>query len=454
MNTYEITGGQPVIGEITCLGAKNFVSKAMVAACLGNSVTVLTNVPRIGDVEITAELLQAIGAEVTWQDETTLRIDPTTINHQRVTMADSRQNRIPILLIPGLLHRFQSAEVPRLGGCNIGKRNVDFHLNAMRLFGADVEERRDGFKAKTRKRLQAAHYELPYPSVGATETCLFLSVLAEGTTVLRNVALEPEINELVAMLTSMGAKIFHRGWRELVVEGVEELQGCHYHAIGDRIEAASWACLAAATNGELTVTGVSPTTFGNFLPHFTKVGGGFEVIGPRTIKFFRAKPLVPTMLETDVYPGFSTDWQQPFTVMLTQASGISGVHDTVYESRFGYTKVLNGLGANIQLSDQCVGQRCRFADHGYAHSALVHGKTALTAQDDPLEVPDLRAGLAYVIAAALAEGTTKLTSIERIERGYGNLATRLAQTNMRIKRTQLVENTSEKGIVTRLFSRA
>jgi len=451
MQTYEIQGGQPVIGQIQCLGAKNFVSKAMVAACLGNSPTELSNVPRIGDVEITADLLRAIGAEVTWSDDTTLRIDPTTIDHNRVTMADSRQNRIPILLIPGLLHRFQKAEVPRLGGCNIGQRNVDFHLNAMRLFGGEVEERRDGFKATVRKRLQSAHYELPYPSVGATETCLFLSVLAEGTTVLRNVALEPEIMELVAMLTAMGAKIFHRGGRELVIEGVEQLHGTHYYAIGDRIEAASWACLAAATNGELTIKGVSATTLGNFLPHFTKVGGGFEVLAGRTIKFYRARALTPSMLETDVYPGFSTDWQQPFTVLLTQADGISAVHETVYENRFGYTKVLNELGANIQLSDQCIGQRCRFADKGFAHSAMIYGKTPLKASAEPLEVPDLRAGLAYVIAAALAEGTTLLTSIERIERGYGNLATRLTETNLRIKKSEITGNKAKNGVVSRLF---
>lgn len=426
-HTYTIRGGAPVKGEITCLGAKNFATKAMVAACLGDSTSTLTNVPRIGDVEITIDLIRSIGGGVEWSDETTLKISPASISTHVMQVPDSRLNRIPILFLPVLLHRFGNAEVPRLGGCNIGKRNTDFHTEAARLFGAEVEEDAKGTKAHTRKRLTATHYKLPYPSVGATESCLFLAVKAKGTSVISNAAIEPEIMELITMLRAMGAIIFLGTNREIRIEGVENLHGTHMHVLGDRIEAGSWASLACASGGDITVRGVRPESLGNFLSTYRQVGGGYEFLAPEVIRFFREGALKPTTLETDVYPGFSTDWQQPFAVLLTQAEGMSVIHETVYESRFGYTDVLNNLGAKIQLSTQCLGNRCRFADHGHAHSALIMGKTPLTAPPHALEVPDLRAGLAYFIAAAIAKGSTTLTAIERIERGYGDLSTRLSQ---------------------------
>lgn len=435
MTTYIIRGGQPVTGELNCYGAKNFATKAMVAACLGNSPTILSNTPPIGDVDITKGLLESIGAKVEWLDATTLRIDPTTINTWQVTTPDSRSNRIPILLLPVLLHRFGKAEIPRLDGCAIGKRAVDIHETATEAFGGTIDVDREHLAASASKRLKGCHFRLHYPSVGATETCLFLSVMARGTSVIENAAIEPEIIELVAMLRAMGAIIFVDAGRTIRVEGVESLMGTRMHCLGDRIEVASWASLACATDGSITVHGIRPETMNNFLAYYRQVGGGYEMLAEQSLRFYRAEPLKPIFMETDVYPGFATDWQQPFTVLLTQAQGISAVHETVYESRFGYTEALNRMGANIQLSTECIGKPCRFQHKGHAHSALIMGKTHLTALKEPLEVPDLRAGLGYVIAAALAEGNTTLTHIERIERGYGNLAERLKGMNLEIKRT-------------------
>lgn len=423
--TYTITGGQPVHGEITCYGAKNFATKAMVAACLGDSATVLTNMPPIGDVEITLNLLTSVGVRGEWLDATTLRIDPTAIHSHRVTTPDSRSNRIPILMLPVLLHRFGKGEIPRLDGCDIGKRAIDFHEAAVRAFGGETDVDATHMSAVVLKKLKGTQFELPYPSVGATETCLFLSVLAKGTTVIKNAAIEPEIMALVTMLRAMGAIIFVSPGREIRVEGVARLSGTHMHCLGDRIEAASWAVLACATNGSMVVKGILPETLNNFLAYYRQIGGGVELLGEQSLRFFRAGELRPIMLETDVYPGFSTDWQQPFAVLLTQAEGISAVHETVYEKRFGYTGVLNSMGAKIQLSGECLGAPCRFHHGGHAHSALIMGKTPLLAPDRVIETPDLRAGLAYVIAGALAEGETKLSHIERIERGYGDISVRL-----------------------------
>lgn len=434
---YRIEGGYPVEGEITCLGAKNFVIKAMVAALLGDTSTTLTNVPAIGDVDITSELLTSVGATVERVDSEQLIINPATMHTSSVPVPHSGSNRAPILLLGVLLHRFERVSVPVVGGCKIGARAVDFHLEAIRAFGGVVDETEQGYIAHRVKPLKGTQIHLPYPSVGATETCLFLSVLAEGRTVISNAAIEPEISELITMLRAMGAIIFTSPGREIRIEGVERLNGTHIEVLGDRIEAASWASLACASDGDVTVHGIRPDTLGNFLSYYRQIGGGFELVGRESIRFYRKESLQPAIIETDVYPGFSTDWQQPFAVLLTQADGISIIHETVYEKRFGYLKDLDALGAKTQLAMHCLGgDACRFRDKNYEHSAIITGPTPLTAVEN-ITIPDLRAGLAYVIAAAIARGTSTITGVEFLERGYGNIVPRLASMNLKIDRVKV-----------------
>jgi len=435
--SYKITGGNPIIGTIDCLGAKNFATKAMVAALLSDEVTTLTNFPDIGDVKITADMIASIGAGLDFNSkEKVLTIDPSTINTHVVTMPQSGSNRIPILMLGGLLNKFGKAEVPLLGGCNIGKRNIDFHFTALEQFGAFVEETPESFMAYCDGPLKGCEITLPYPSVGATETSLFLAVLAKGITVIKNAAVEPEIMELITMLRSMGALIFNAPDRNITIHGVEKLNGTRMEILGDRIDAASWAALACASDGDITLKGISPNILNNFLTHYLMIGGGLELINHETIRFFRKSPLKSTIIETDVYPGFSTDWQQPFAILLTQAEGISVIHDTVYEKRFGYLNALNRLGADTQLTTYCLGgSSCRFKDKSHEHSAIIKGSTPLISDNYTIDVPDLRAGLAYVIAAAIAKGTTTITSIHNIERGYGNIVERTVNTNLNITRS-------------------
>jgi UDP-N-acetylglucosamine 1-carboxyvinyltransferase len=438
---YRIEGGYPVVGEITCLGAKNFAIKAMIAALLGDSSTTLTNVPAIGDVDITAEMLTSIGVTIKRPDNDVLTIDPSTMNTADIPIPDSGSNRAPILLLSTLLHRFSTVNVPIVGGCNIGERSVNFHLEAIRQFGGLVEETQAGYIAHKVKPLKGTHIALPYPSVGATETCLYLSVLAEGRTVISNAAIEPEIFELITMLRSMGAIIFTSPGREIRVDGVKKLSGTHMEVFGDRIEAASWASLACASNGDVTVHGIRPDTLGNFLAYFQQVGGGIELKGANSLRFYRKDNLRPAVIETDVYPGFSTDWQQPFAILLTQAEGISVIHETVYEKRFGYLKALDALGAKTQVVTSCLGESaCRYRDKNFEHSAIIIGPTELTAVNS-ITIPDLRAGLAYVIAAAIARGTTTIKGLDYIERGYGNIVPRLAALNLKIER--VISNNEE-----------
>jgi len=428
---YRIRGGHPVRGEIRTLGAKNFATKAMVAALLSEKTTTLTNVPPIGDTDITQEMLESVGVRVTRQDDH-MTINPFAMKSSHVPTPHSGSNRIPILLLGALLHHWSEVFVPVLGGCKIGARGVDFHLAAIRAFGGIIEETDDGFVARRHGKLRGAQINLPYPSVGATETSLYLAVLAEGRTVITNAAMEPEIFELITMLRSMGAIIFTTPNREIRIDGVPALQGTTMPILGDRIEAASWACLACASDGDITVHGIRPETLGNFLSYYQLVGGGIELEGAESIRFFRRGAIRPTMIETDVYPGFSTDWQQPFAILLTQADGISVIHETVYEKRFGYLKALNKLGAKTQLTTHCLGSvPCRYRDQGHEHSAIILGPTPFHDADE-ITIPDLRAGLAYVIAAAIAPGETQVNGIAFLERGYGDIAPRLAAMNLGI----------------------
>lgn len=434
---YNITGGQPVVGEIRCLGAKNFTTKAMVAALLGDSPTTLTNVPPIGDVTITAEMLESVGVTVARPDNGMMIIDGSTMTRSSVSTPHSGSNRVPILMLGALLHRFQTVSVPVLGGDQIGKRSVDFHLEAVEQFGGTVETSDEGFVASRTGPLKGTHIKLPYPSVGATETCLYLAVLAEGRTTISNAAIEPEVFELITMLRAMGAIIFTSSDRDIRVEGVKKLRGTRMKVMGDRIEVASWACLACASNGDITVHGIRPEILGNFLSYYRQVGGGFELVEASSIRFFREGTLRPAIIETDVYPGFSTDWQQPFAILLSQADGISIIHETVHENRFGYLKALDTLGARTQLATQCLGSvPCRYRESNFEHSAIIIGPTPFTAVEQ-IATPDLRAGLAYVIAAAVAKGTTRVTGVDMVERGYGDIVPRLAAMNLNIERVAI-----------------
>jgi UDP-N-acetylglucosamine 1-carboxyvinyltransferase len=394
----------------------------------------LHNVPRIGDVEITQLLLESLGVNIENQGNS-MAVDPTNLHLSEASMPDSRTNRIPILLLSVLLHRFNKVTVPVVGGDDIGKRKVDFHICALEAFGAKIEHHPDRYIATKNEPLHGCEITLPYPSVGATETCIFLSVLARGLSIIKNIAIEPEITELITMLRCMGAVILFTGNREITIHGVEHLSGTDVHIIGDRIEAASWASLACASDGLIKVEGIKPSLLGNFLSYYKMAGGGYRIVDENAIEFFRETKLKPISIETDVFPGFSTDWQQPFATVLTQIEGTSTIHETVYEYRFGYLDVLNKLGAKTKVTDQCVGSAiCRYHGMGHNHSAIIDGKTKLTAIPEPIKVPDLRAGLAYLIVAVIADGTTILTDAEQIERGYGNLVIKLQNTNLKLKR--------------------
>lgn len=418
MRHYKITGGKKLQGAVKVAGAKNAATKEIVASLLTREPCQLSNVPRIGDIDVTLEMCRRLGARWSWKEKGDLEIEGADLATPEIPFDYTGINRIPILLVGPLLHRFGQAVVPVPGGCKIGPRPVDFHIQALERMGARVEMADEKFIFRAEK-LTGALIELPYPSVGATENIIITATLAQGTTTIRNAAVEPEVIDLISFLQSMGAIIYVDVDRKIIVEGVKELNGAAHTVINDRIEAASFASLAAVTGGDILVRGASQSHLLTFLNYYRKAGGRFHV-EEQGIHFFSAGTLTPVALETDVHPWFMTDWQQPFAVMLTQAEGLSVIHETVYENRFGYTEELKRMGAEIQLYNYCLGNKpCRFSGRDYKHSCVIKGKSRL--QGKEIAIPDLRAGFSYLIAAAIAEGTSVISGVEYIERGYENI---------------------------------
>ena len=430
MPSYRIEGGTPLRGAIRASGAKNAATKQIVASLLTDEDVVLHNVPAIGDVAITIDVCRALGARIEWGEPGTLHIRAATIERADVPVAFSGLNRIPVLLLGPLLHRYGRASVPLLGGDEIGARPIDFHIDSLRRLGASVEIDPDGQLSAEAKRLKGMLIALPYPSVGATESVLLSSVLAEGTTVIQNAAVEPEILDTILLLQKMGALIAVEVDRTIIVEGVPRLRGADHRMLADRIEVASFAAAAVATDGEVFIEGAEQSTIMAFLNALRRVGGEFEV-RPDGIRFFRGRELRSIALETDVHPGFATDWQQPFVVLLTQANGLSVLHETVYERRFGYTKVLRAMGATLEIYNTCLGGKtCRFRYGDHPHSCLVHGPTPL--RGTAMDIPDLRAGFSYLIAALVASGTSTISGAQYVERGYSAIPEKITQLGGRI----------------------
>jgi UDP-N-acetylglucosamine 1-carboxyvinyltransferase len=426
MSQITVHGGKPLIGRVDVKGAKNLVTKAMVAALLGESASVLKDVPFISDVEIVSRLLQLHGVVIEHSADGIMTLDPTKVASARMADIDAHagSSRIPILFCGPLLHRLGEAFIPGLGGCHIGDRPIDFHFEVLRNFGAVIEELENGTRLSAPKGLHGAKIKLPYPSVGATEQVLLTAVRAEGLTELSGAAIEPEIMDLIAILQKMGAIISVDTDRVIRIEGVKELKGYAHRAIFDRNEAASWACAALATNGNIFVGGARQQDMTTFLNVFRKVGGAFEIEDDGIRFWHPGGDLKPVVLETDVHPGFMTDWQQPLVVALTQAKGLSIIHETVYENRFGFTDALVQMGAQIQIYKECLGgTACRFGQRNFNHSAVISGPTPLHAAD--IRVPDLRGGFSHMVAALAAKGTSNVTNVQLISRGYEHFLQKL-----------------------------
>ncbi|QQG45113.1 MAG: UDP-N-acetylglucosamine 1-carboxyvinyltransferase [Candidatus Sungiibacteriota bacterium] len=430
MERLVIKGGRPLVGEVEVRGSKNAASKLIVASLLTKEPCVIENVPLSAEIDITRELCEYVGSDIHVEGRK-MTIQTRAIKNFSVSEL-SRKNRIPILAIGPLLHRSGRAEVPVLGGCPIGHRPVNFHIEALNKLGARIERRERSYFAQA-SELQGAEIYFPYPSVGATENVLLSAVLAQGKTIVVNAAIEPEIMNLVDMLVKMGARIsVDEMSRRVEIEGVSRLGGVAISVMPDRNEAVSFVTAALATDGDIFIKNIETRYLHSFMEKVAALGAYYEV-QEGGIRFFGEKPYRAVSLDTAPHPAFMTDWQQPFLVLLTQARGKSIIHETVYEDRFGYTKDLQRMGADIMVSDECPeGSKCRFYGQTFNHVAHVFGPTKLRGGE--ITMTDIRAGMAHIVAALAAEGESVISGVEHVDRGYERIDERLRELGADIKR--------------------
>jgi UDP-N-acetylglucosamine 1-carboxyvinyltransferase len=429
---YLIGGGMPLSGEVSISGAKNAVTKMIIASLLTSELCTLRNVPLLGDLDLTVKLCEDLGSEVSIDDHK-LFIRTPHVHKTAISNRVGGLNRIAVMTLGPLLHRCGEVTFPKPGGDRIGPRPIDFHIDGLRQMGATIAEREDSYYCTTSRRLHGATIHLPFPSVMATENFLITGSLAKGVTVINNAAMEPEIVDLIKLLQKMGAIIEIKVDRRIVIEGVDRLHGASHTLLSDRNEAVSLAIATYLTKGDVYLRGAQQDTLLTFLNTLSKMRLRFD-IDDEGIRFMGNEQPPPALaLETDVHPGFMTDWQQPFTILLTQANGISVVHETIYEDRFGYTNSLIHMGAHIGLFTKCLGEvSCRFREKEYVHSCVVRGPTPL--KGNRLDIPDIRAGCSYILAALCAEGTSEVYGIEHIERGYEHLDAKLRSLGADIQR--------------------
>lgn len=427
----KINGGQKLAGgRVSISGSSNQVTKCIIASMLTNEHVVIKSAPAVNERRIAEELFTYLGGNVEHLDENTIRLCAHELSKNVISREICQKNRISILAVGPLLHRFGKAHLhAALGGDKIGKRPVDFHIKGLQEMGAQVELENDVYTISVDKHgLQGAHIILPFPSVMTTENLIITATLAKGRTIIENAAIEPEIIELVKMLQKMGADIMINANRTYIVQGVQKLRGCELRVMPDRNQAVSFACAALATGGNVLLEKIPHDPLYSFLNFIQRMGAEFRVNSEGIyISSPQGKKLKQSHIEVEVHPGFMTDWQQPFMVLFTQAEGISILHETIFENRLSYTRYLNEMGANIHLHSACLGEvPCRFKNKNHAHSAIIYGPTPLTGARFAMPT-DIRAGMSMVIAGLVASGTTTLSNIQELQRKYDHIVEKLRQ---------------------------
>lgn len=429
---FLINGGKPLHGTIRLSGAKNSASKLFIASLLTDQANTLTNCPCATiEMSVTKEICESLGTKFEKFSDDSVVLQTKEIKDTSFSEELGLTSRLSILTVGPLLNRIGEAHIPKVGGDKIGKRPIDFHLEALKKLGVEIKEYDSRYELKA-KSLTGANITLPYPSVGASENIIISSVLAEGTTYLHNAAVEPEVIDLILFLQKMGAIIDVLTDRMIVIKGVEKLGSATHRVLPDRLEAASFASAAIASKGDVFLEDARQCDMISFLNSVRLIGADYEIL-PEGIRFLYKGKMKPIMIETNVHPGFMTDWQPPFVILMTQAEGVSIIHETVYENRFGYVSELKKMGADIELYNSCLGgAHCRFANTNYNHSAVIKGPTLL--HNAEITVPDIRAGFSYLVAAILAKGESIVHGAHYIDRGYEKIECKLKQLGVDISR--------------------
>ena len=424
----EVTGGFRLGGELYISGSKNSCLPIMAATLLATGTSHLENVPRLKDVSTLAKVLISLGAKVEWKSEHSLEIDTSNVASIEPEANLVRQMRASVLVMGPLLARLGRCRIALPGGCSLGKRPIDLHLEGLEKLGALIEENGEHVTLNLKKfRLEGTTIKLRFPSVGATENIMMAATLAEGTTVIENAAMEPEIVDLATFLNSMGATVVGAGEPSITIVGTKELHPTTHKVIPDRIEAGTFLIAAAMTGGKVTLRDVRPDHLTSVIERLMLTGCKLVTEAER-ITIEAPDILRPVDIRTLPYPGFPTDLQPPFMTLMTKASGDSLFVEKIFERRFLVADELNRMGADIRVLENC---------------ALVHGGKKL--KGCPVTAPDIRAAAALVIAGLWAEGVTQVRGLEHLYRGYEQFAEKLTTLGAIINKNTFTRKTIQEA---------
>lgn len=422
MSKIVVTGGTPLRGEVAISGAKNAVLPILCATLLADAPVRITNVPRLHDVMTTIKLLGELGAGLTVEQDplvhgSSVTVDPRTVDQHVAPYDLVKTMRASILVLGPLLARHGAAEVSLPGGCAIGSRPVDQHIKGLQALGAEISVENGYIKASA-SRLKGARYVFDMVSVTGTENVLMAAALAEGTTVLENAAMEPEVVDLADCLIALGARIEGAGTPRIVVQGVERLNGGHHEVLPDRIETGTFLVAAAMTGGRITAQGTRAHTLDAVLDKLVEAGAAIEQDQNSITLDMQGKRPRAVSLTTAPYPAFPTDMQAQFMALNCIAEGVGVINETIFENRFMHVNELLRLGADIQIE---------------GHTAVVRGVQRLSGA--PVMATDLRASASLILAGLVAEGETSIDRIYHLDRGYENIEQKLGALGASIRRT-------------------
>lgn len=440
MEKFVVIGGNSLKGETSVSGAKNVVLKAFVAAALTEDEVTIHNIPLISDLKIMVDIIKELGGSVELKDHSA-RIKIGNPKTHKISLERAVEIRTSAMFMSPLLLRLRKAIIPNPGGCRIGARPIDRTIDGLIKMGADIEYNSDDgyFYCEAKEGLKGVNYRFSKNTHTGTETLIMAAVLAKGETILENAAEEPEVDELIDILNSMGAKITKHG-RTVKIKGVEKLHGTEVEINPDRNEIVTIACAAVLTKGDVFVKDAHKIELEEFLLKLEEAGGGYEKTNDG-IRFYYKGPLSAVNVVTGIYPGFMTDWQGPWATLMTQASGDSIIHETVYEDRFGYARELIKMGAKIELfnpevknPEEVYNFNIQDDSMGHKHAEKISGPVNL--HNAIVNITDLRAGATLVLASLIAKGETVIFGIEHLDRGYEKLDVRLSRLGANIKRLE------------------
>ncbi len=406
MKKLLIKGNKELNGEVHIGGAKNAIVALIPASVLTKGKCVIHNVPDISDVRILLDIMKSLGSEVIYKNET-LIIDNKNLHNELIKQEYASKLRASYYFMGSLLGLFNKAEISYPGGCIIGSRPIDIHLDSFKKMNVTIKEVDGHYLMKSKSRLKGTSLFFDFPSVGATINVMIAATLANGVTKIINAAREPEIVNVADFLNSMGAKIKGAGTGEIIIEGVEELHDGEVTVIPDRIEAGTYLIMGALLGRNFKVSGLVSEHLESLLFKFREAGVKYKIKG-NSVYISRTRKLNAVNIKTTVYPGFPTDLGQPMSTFLTQCSGESIFEETIYENRLRHIPHLNAMGANI---------------NAFEKKAVVIGPSKLVGRK--VKATDLRAGASLLVAGMVAEGTTEISNIEHILRGYENIVSKL-----------------------------